>query len=493
MVNFVEVRHFWDLVQCHRIRERPVKPKIRHQNPNMNERGVKPAPPLPLYLPASALDSDTFNTPRNVPEPKQPKEKEQRQVAIYKNREKDERLPASRIPEPSRGRLNRFALRNRHADTADEAKRPIDDTDSLTYVGTKRIKTIVPRATKRHGYMARSEPSRRLARISHQQMHRIRRLGKGGEGYCDLFELNKPPRSLIAVKTLLKKPHTQHTVVRSNGDTKPREVYILQDILRPHPRILHLLDYTYAPGLRTKLYNEYCPLNTLMEVVDNYDIHNARIPEGFIWHTLTHLAEALAYIHLGHSTDPSSPSIAKSDHFTPILHRDIKPENVFLRPSSSSTSSPYPDVVLADFGLATFTEETSEDAHYGVGTLSYQPPEVPHHTPRSDIWSLGSTIHTLIHGHEAIVWPIPANLTEAEWERDPGCRRVISCREKGYSESLWRAMQGVMEWDVEERVGSEELVEWVRWWREEWVVECGGVVEMEGLGRWAFEGAGERR
>ncbi|KAL9584792.1 MAG: hypothetical protein Q9203_004529, partial [Teloschistes exilis] len=427
MGNFIETRHFFEVLQCPCRKERHVRPVIRHQNPNMNEKGVQPAPPLPLYLPLSALDSKTFDSPRPVPEPDQPKKTDERQVIVHKTREKDQTFPASCIPEPSRrGRLNRPAPRKHHADTVDEAKRPIEDTDSLTYVGTKRVKTIDRRPTRRNGYIAPGERNHRLPRISNQEMHRLRRLGKGGEGYCDLFELHHPSPSLIAVKTLL---HAPHLVLRTNNDKKPREAYILQDILRPHPRILHLLDYTHN-AMRTKLYYEYCPLNTLQEVNENYILHNARVPEGFIWHTLTHLAEALAYIHLGRSSQPGYPSIAKSGHFTQILHRDIKPENVFLRPSTSSTS-PYPDIVLADFGLATFTDE-QEDAGHAIGTLSYQPPEVPHHTRASDIWSLGSTVHCLIHGHEAMVYPIPPNFTTSEWEWSPKCREVIDPQVEGY-------------------------------------------------------------
>ncbi|KAL8697683.1 MAG: hypothetical protein Q9201_006998, partial [Fulgogasparrea decipioides] len=110
-----------------------------------------------------------------------------------------------------------------------------------------------------------------------------------------------------------------------------------------------------------------------------------------------------------------------------ILHRDIKPENVFLRPSSSSSSSStnhriYPDIVLADFGLATHRPPSSHPTH-GVGTLRYQGPELPLHSTASDIWCLGATIHALAHGYPPMC-PRADNMSEKEWEWDPRSRQV---------------------------------------------------------------------
>ncbi|KAI4246278.1 MAG: hypothetical protein LQ352_006421, partial [Teloschistes flavicans] len=425
MANMMDTRNFFDFLHFQCKKDRQFKPVIRHQNPRMNAKGIKPAPPLPPRLLLPAPGSDTFTAPRPVPEPGQLKKIERKQAGMAKKREKDEKSPSSRIPEPTRGRVNPATRKDHQTDVDCEAKRPRADVESLVNAGTKKVKTIAARITDKDGGSGAKELNHLLPRLPYQRMRLVRRIGAGGEGYCDLFKLHYAPRSQIVVKTLL---HAPNLVVRKSGERKagqphknyerkPREAYILQEVLRPHPRILRLHDYT-SDSLLTKLYYEYCPLNTLTEVIVNYRNHNARIPEAFIWHALSQLAEAVAYIHLGRSSDPASPSIALNDHFRPILHRDIKPENVFLRPSTSG--SIYPDVVLADFGLATHNASTDTDRV--VGTPSFQPPEIPLHTPASDIWSVGATVHALIHGREPMVWPIPRHMTEAEWMWDPSCR-----------------------------------------------------------------------
>lgn len=54
-------------------------------------------------------------------------------------------------------------------------------------------------------------------------------------------------------------------------------------------------------------------------------------------------------------------------------------------------------------------------------------------------------------------------------------------------------MDALVAFEARERIRSDELVDWIRWGRDEWVKEVGGVVVVEGLERWAFEAEGERR
>ena len=57
-------------------------------------------------------------------------------------------------------------------------------------------------------------------------------------------------------------------------------------------------------------------------------------------------------------------------HSNGIMHRDLKPENILMRTKSSAY-----DLVLADFGLATFVND-KEMLFKRCGTPGYVAPEI---------------------------------------------------------------------------------------------------------------------
>jgi serine/threonine-protein kinase len=93
---------------------------------------------------------------------------------------------------------------------------------------------------------------------------------------------------------------------------------------------------------------------------------------------------------------------AAHDH--QILHRDLKPENVFITRKS--------EVKLLDFGVARFNDGRSSSDMTGIGmvlgTPAFMPPEQAlgrraEVDARSDIWSAGATLFTVLTGESVHV------------------------------------------------------------------------------------------
>ncbi|KAL9004762.1 MAG: hypothetical protein Q9188_002419, partial [Gyalolechia gomerana] len=412
--------------------DHPARPLIRHQNPRLNGPGVAPAPPLP----PRRLLQKRINKNSKQKEPIG----EARQLAIHAgfryipavNRLDDGKLhenaPAAGPPGSEEKTVNCNKPIPEAVGKADQAtvlvcKPPADLRAAKLLNPHKSADTLRSMAS---GCSNKSRKSRipPLPRIPHQRMHFITRLGSGGEGHCDLFRLHNPPRTLLAIKTLNEIPDL---IWHKNIKRKPLEAHILQDLLPPHPRILRLYDYTYSP-LSTKLYYEYCSLGDLQDLIDNHFKRDIKVPEGFIWHAFAQLAEAVHHLHTG-AWDEQGKHVS-------ILHRDIKPTNILLRPSSSSSSSGgnnniYPDLVLADFGVATHGH-ASLDKNYAVGTMMFQGPEIPYQDAASDVWGLGCVVHALALGGPAMCRR-PEGVSEGRWEWDPRSRVVLDVTESGYS------------------------------------------------------------
>lgn len=268
----------------------------------------------------------------------------------------------------------------------------------------------------------------------------IKVIGHDSEGPCTLVR-SRSDNQLRVVKSV------RHPILAYG---KPIEARILQDAFpERHDNIIRLHAYDSIEKLDLVQYCfEYCAGGDLHNLVRAYDLHNARLPELFIWKVFLKLSSALEFLHRGF--DP------KTTDRPGIVHRDIKPPNIFLRCSQQNTV--YPDAVIADFGSASLDFATYEPA----GTYLWQPPEIPRKSPKGDVWGLGATVHFMVH-FEAPMLDLPKDWTPTDanydvWEMKPEVRQPIRETPGMYSQELIDMMFVALEFDHNKRASSGRLL-----------------------------------
>lgn len=213
-----------------------------------------------------------------------------------------------------------------------------------------------------------------------------------------------------------------------------RDKHLLNEIrilrLLEHPNICQYIDASISnddpPPLRASLYVEYCDSGSLEMLLQKYRERSTRprarayIPEGFIWKVFLELCSALQYLHHGIEADNTSPP-KDPPEWRRVLHRDIKPANVFLK---SGLYSKYPTVVLGDFGCAIkYGMKGWNDTTTLAGTSAWQPPEIPEHTTRGDVWALGAVVQSLCRLDQGPVSSPPLGVEHEIWWISPEARR----------------------------------------------------------------------
>jgi len=142
-----------------------------------------------------------------------------------------------------------------------------------------------------------------------------------------------------------------------------------------HSSLPRVIDYFYEDG---KYY-------LVMDYISGDDLGSIMEKEGIPWleekkvlSWALELCDVLIYLH---------------SQLPPVIYRDLKPSNIMLRDKDQK-------VMLIDFGLAQMAQVKPLSSEMAFGTIGYSPPEqyAGREEPRSDIYSLGVTLHHLLTG-----------------------------------------------------------------------------------------------
>jgi len=224
----------------------------------------------------------------------------------------------------------------------------------------------------------------------------VRKIGGGGMGAVYLSSDNNLGGVLRAVKEMVQSHIEEEQQEKAVQDFK-RESMILSTL--DHPSIPTIYDY-FFDDKESRFY-------LVMKYISGGDLA-ARLrsaPEGKLDEiTVTEwgiqIADVLDYLH-------NQP--------TTIVYRDLKPSNIMIDGNSGR-------VMLIDFGIARSIGQREEKGVTAVGTMGYAPPELfsGNVEPRSDIYSLGSTMFHLLTGAD----PQSNPLLIFDFQKNPRPRQI---------------------------------------------------------------------
>ena len=204
-----------------------------------------------------------------------------------------------------------------------------------------------------------------------QRRYAIQRLlGGGGMGMVYLAYDQRLSNRPCAIKEMVDHFIDPQQRIEAN-DYFAREADTLAQL--KHPAIPAISD-RFDHQNRHYLVMEYVEGRNLEE---EFAARGGPLPEGLVIDVARQLCDVLGYLH---------------GLVPPVIYRDMKPSNVMLTEKGR--------VVLVDFGIARLFKAARKGTM--IGTLGFAPPEQYQGIadPRSDIYSLGATLHYIVTGRD---------------------------------------------------------------------------------------------
>ena len=208
----------------------------------------------------------------------------------------------------------------------------------------------------------------------------LKTLGGGGMGAVYLAQDRRQADRQVAVKEMT--PDT---------NASPAEQAQAQQLFQQEFSMLALLDHPNLP----KVYDYFSESGKhyiVMDYIDGKtleDILNDRpdfLPESQMIDWAAQLCDVLTYLH---------------NRQPPVIFRDLKPHNIMVDRSGT--------IKLIDFGIARFFKPSQQKDTLRMGTAGYAPPEQyagkGQTDARSDVYSMGATLHHLLTRRDPTDYP----------------------------------------------------------------------------------------
>jgi len=252
----------------------------------------------------------------------------------------------------------------------------------------------------------------------------LHKIGGGGMGAVYLAADRNLGGVERAVKEMVQSSIEEEQQRKAVDDFK-RESMILTTL--DHPSIPTIYDYFFDDD-EGRFY-------LVMKYISGGDLATrlraapeGRIDEKTVTGWALQITDVLSYLH----TLP-----------TTIVYRDLKPSNVMIDGRSGR-------VMIIDFGIARSINQNREKGVTAVGTMGYAPPELfsGNVEPRSDIYSLGSTMFHLLTGAD----PQNNPLLIFDFQKNPRPRQI----NPQLSDQMERILMRAVEYNADARFSTAE-------------------------------------
>lgn len=250
----------------------------------------------------------------------------------------------------------------------------------------------------------------------------VRKIGGGGMGAVYLAKDSNLGGVERALKEMIQSNLEAVEQAKAVEDFK-RESMILSAL--EHPAIPTIYDY-FFDSLHHRFY-------LVMKYITGGDLAarlratpGGRVDEKTVAEWALQICDVLNYLH---------------QHPESIVYRDLKPSNIMIDGKTGR-------IMLVDFGIARSVGQGSERGVTAVGTMGYAPPELfsGQVEPRSDIYSLGSTMFHLLTGAD----PQNNPLLIFDFEKNPRPRQI----NPQISDQMERILMRAVEYSAENRFPS---------------------------------------